>query len=30
VRDPFKGCGHFREANRILGIIGKEPINWQL
>jgi uracil-DNA glycosylase len=24
----FEGCGHFREANRILTASGKTPINW--
>jgi len=25
---PFKGCGHFKEANRILESQGKKPIIW--
>ena len=26
----FFGCGHFKTANRMLGQMGKEPIDWQI
>lgn len=26
----FLGCGHFKQANELLGKQGKPPINWQL